>query len=142
MDTPSWKCMQPLRIPGGWTVLYNKLEDLEPEELPPDDRGWLFSFNEDILHIYTTARRKRNKQVETQKLVLDLGWYPDSDPSGSFRLEAILNDDWINPLLTFSSRSKQEIVDTLEYWLFHEFMPLYFIEETVFRRNHRNQSAT
>ena len=117
--------MQPLRIPGGWTVLYNKLEDLEPEELPPDDRGWLFSFNEDILHIYTTARRKRNKQVETQKLVLDLGWYPDGDPSGSFRLEAILNDDWINPLLTFSSRSKQESVDTLEYWLFHEFMPLY-----------------
>lgn len=137
LNTPSWKYMQPLRIPGGWTVLYNKLEDLEPEELPPDDRGWLFSFNEDIFHIYTTARRKRNKQVETQKLVLDLGWYPDGDPSGSFRLEAILNDDWINPLLTFSSRSKQEIVDTLEYWLFHEFMPLYFIEEDIFRRNHR-----
>lgn len=30
---PYWKRLQPLRIPGGWTVMFHKLEDLEPEEL-------------------------------------------------------------------------------------------------------------
>ncbi len=39
---PYWKRLQPLRIPGGWTVMFHKLEDLEPEELPPEDRDWLF----------------------------------------------------------------------------------------------------
>ena len=41
---PYWKRLQPLRIPGGWTVMFHKLEDLEPEELPPEDRDWLFLF--------------------------------------------------------------------------------------------------
>ncbi|MCI8810661.1 MAG: hypothetical protein HFF84_11230 [Oscillibacter sp.] len=137
MDKKSWELMQPLRIPAGWTFLYNKFEDLEPETLPPEDQRWLFTFVQDIFYLYTDKTRKQNKQVEHQRLGIDLGWYPDGDPSGSFRLEAILNDDWINPLLTFSSRSKREIVDTLEYWLFHEFIPMYFIEEDIFRKNHR-----
>lgn len=137
MMEKSWEYLQPFRMPGGWTIVFNKFEDLEPASLPPEDRRWLFTFVEDILYLYTDHRRRRNRQEETQRLTIDLGWYPDGDPGGCFRLEAILNEDWINPLLIFESRSKQEIVDTLEFWLFHEFMPNYFIDEGVFRRNHR-----
>lgn len=120
--------------------MFNQFSTLDPETLPPEDRKWLVFFVEDILHIYTDHTRKRNKRVETQRLAIDLGWYPDGDPEGAFRLEAILDGDWINPLLSFTSRSRQEIVDTLECWLFREFMPNYFIEEEVFRRNHRNRT--
>ena len=136
----SWTSLQPLRIPGGWNVMFNQFASLDPETLPPDDRRWLFFFVEDILYIYTDHTRKRNKQVETQRLAIDLGWYPDGDPEGAFRLEAILDEDWENPLLTFESRSRQEIVDTIECWLFREFMPNYFIDEEIFRRNHRRKT--
>ncbi len=131
-----WQHLQPLRIPSGWTIMINKLEDIEPEELSPEDKIWLYAYTEDILYMYTNMSRKKNKELETQTLVIDLGWYPDSDPKGTFRLLAILNDNWENPLLEFSSRKKKEVVKKLERWLFDEFMPRSYIEEELFRRNH------
>ncbi len=131
-----WQHLQPPRIPSGWTIMINKLEDIEPEELSPEDKIWLYAYTEDILYMYTNMSRKKNKELETQTLVIDLGWYPDSDPKGTFRLLAILNDNWENPLLEFSSRKKKEVVKKLERWLFDEFMPRSYIEEELFRRNH------
>ena len=131
-----WQHLQPLRIPSGWTIMINKLEDIEPEELSPEDKIWLYAYTEDILYMYTNMSRKKNKKLETQTLVIDLGWYPDSEPKGTFRLLAILNDNWENPLLEFSSRNKKEVVERLEKWLFEEFMPRGYIEEKLFRRNH------
>lgn len=136
----SWECLQPFRVPGGWTIGFNEFEALDPETLPPEDRRWLFTFVEDLLYLYTDHRRRRNKQEETQRVSIDLGWYPDGDPNGTFRLAAILDSDWIHPLLTFEFRSKREIVDALENWLFREFMPNDFIEEEIFRRNHRKKT--
>ena len=131
-----WQHLQPPRIPSGWTIMINKLEDIEPEELSPEDKIWLYAYTEDILYMYTNMSRKKNKELETQTLVIDLGWSPDSDPKGTFRLLAILNDNWENPLLEFSSRKKKEVVKKLERWLFDEFMPRSYIEEELFRRNH------
>ena len=137
MKDKSWMSLQPLRIPLGWTIGINKLENLEPQELSGDDESWLYDFTEDILWIHRTNQRKKNKQFEEQTLSIDLGWYPDGDPAGSFRLVAILNDNWDSPLLEFSSRSKQEVVEMMEQWLFQEFMPPYFIEEENFRKRSR-----
>lgn len=123
-----WKRLQPLRIPGGWTVMFHKLEDLEPEELPPEDRDWLFLFTQDILYLYADVKRKRNHQIEKQRLGIDLGWYPDGDPAGCFCLRAVLNGNWEQPLLEFTSRSKKEVVEKLEQWLFNDFMPVRYIE--------------
>lgn len=125
---PYWKRLQPLRIPGGWTVMFHKLEDLEPEELPPEDRDWLFLFTQDILYLYTDVKRKRNHQIEKQRLGIDLGWYPDGDPAGCFCLRAVLNGNWEQPLLEFSSRSKKEVAEKLEQWLFNDFVPVRYIE--------------
>lgn len=124
--------LQPLKIPGGWTVDFNKFENIEPEELSEQDEKWLYSFNEDILYMYSDV-----KQTENQRLSIDLGWYPDGEPNGHFKLQAILNEKWEKPLLEFSSRSKDEIVKTLEKWLFVDFMPICFIDEEVFRKKHK-----
>ena len=121
--------LQPLRIPPHWTMELNKLEEIDPETLPPEDNNWLFAFNEDILYMYSEINRKRNEQTEVQKLGIDLGWYPDGDPEGNFVLQAVLNDDWNDPLMKFSSRSKDEIVKTLEKWLWEDLMPVRFIDE-------------
>ena len=107
---------------------FHKLEDLEPEELPPEDRDWLFLFTQDILYLYTDVKRKRNHQIEKQRLGIDLGWYPDGAPAGCFCLRAVLNGNWEQPLLEFSSRSKKEVVEKLEQWLFNDFMPVRYIE--------------
>lgn len=135
MNIPYWKNLQPLRIPSNWTVLQHQLMNIEPQELNKNDDKWLTMFVEDILQIERHLKRKSNKKVEQQKLVIDLGWYPDSEPSGNFRLVAILNNNWEFPLLQFTSRSKKEILETLEYWLFGIFDDIYFIEdENHFRK--------
>ena len=123
--------------PCGWTVSYNKLSILDPEALPEGDRRWL-DFTEDILQLSAHRRRRRNRRQEEQTLVLDLGWYPDSDPAGCFRLAAVLDGDE-DPLLVFSSRSRAEIVERLERWLFREFMPPGWIEKEVFHKNNNKQ---
>lgn len=137
MDENSWEHLQPLRVPGGWTIDFNKLENIEPQDLARQDKLWLFAFTEDILLMHKTSSRKRNGRTEQQTLQLDLGWYPDGDPEGAFLLQAVLNEDWDNPLLTFRSKKKDAVVKMLEQWLFQEFMPpVRFIEEQSFRKNH------
>lgn len=137
MDKHDYENLQPLRIPGGgWTVEYNKFENIEPGELSEQDEIWHYAFTEDILLIQNTLKYKRNGKIAYQKLSLDLGWYPDGEPNGEFRLVAILNDNWENPLLQFKSRRKDSIAKMIEQWLFQEFMPLRFIEESIFRKNH------
>ena len=109
-------------------MIFNKFEDIDPETLPAEDEAWLFAFNEDILYMRSDVSCRQNRQTEKQALALDLGWYPDGDPDGQFVLQAILNEDWNKPLLKFCSRSKDEIVQTLEKWLWVDFMPLRFFD--------------
>lgn len=134
MNRPCWENLQPLRIPGGWTVLYNKLSLADPEKLPEGDSAWL-DFTEDILQMCIHLSRRRDHLREEQTLTLDLGWYPDGDPTGCFRLAAILDRDWDTPLLEFSSRDRTKIVERLERWLFCVFMPPRFIDKEQFQRN-------
>lgn len=129
--------LQPLRIPPHWTMELNKLEDIDPETLSPEDETWLFAFNEDILYMHSKISRKRDKQADEQKLGIDLGWYPDGEPEGNFVLQAILNDDWNDPLMKYFSRNKDEIVKTLEKWLWKDFMPVRFIDEEYFHKTHK-----
>jgi len=65
----------PLQIPSGWLVAQNHFMDVAPAETLEGDR-LDFPFVEDILQL-------RNDHL---RMTLDLGWYPDGDPNGSFRL--------------------------------------------------------
>lgn len=127
--------LQPLRIPDGWSVVINKLKKIEPEEISEENKKtWLYSFNEEILYICSDIVSDWGGKTEKQTLAMDLGWYPDGDLEGKFTLRAVLDNNRDEPLLDFSSRSKAEIVRTLEKWLFIKFVPRCFIDKAVFRK--------
>jgi hypothetical protein len=77
-----------LKIPAGWTVDYITVKDTDPESLEANDDAWLFDFNQDLLQI----------SHKTKNLLLDVGGYPEGDPTGSYGIELIKNEDWDNPL--------------------------------------------
>ena len=39
-----WKQLKPLRLAPNWKVMWNKLRDIEPDNLKEDDDAWLFTF--------------------------------------------------------------------------------------------------
>ncbi len=127
-----WKNLYPLRIPPGWSFVYNKLEALEPDSLNDEEPAWQFIFVQDILHI--------RQEHGGQKAAIDLGWYPDGDPRGEYRLIAILNDDWLHPVLEFTSRSTRKIAEVIEFWLFEYFPNSKFIDAESFRRQYPDKA--
>jgi hypothetical protein len=103
--------LQPLRILGGWTVEFNNFYECEPDNCYDFDAY----FVEDLLQF---TNNKFN-------LVLDLGWYPNSDKNGTYKLFLIKNYNWENPLEYFESRDTKAIVDKIEYWINYGFFQKY-----------------
>ena len=99
--------LQWLRIPSGWEVIINSFLDVDVTQYNSEDDIWL-GFTEDILHIRSALKRN---------IAIDLGWYPENDVSGTFRLIVIKNWNWIEPIEEFKSRNKDEIVDKIEEFL-------------------------
>lgn len=103
--------LQPLRISTGWNVIWNQFFDIYPnskikvEGLPNDDVLELFT--QDLLQL---KNEKRN-------LLLDLGWIPEANPDGAYELTLIHNEDWVNPVTTYKSKDKDDIVDQINLWL-------------------------
>ena len=123
--------LQPVRIPPQWSLLWNHLRPIEPGDLAEDDPAWLFTFVQDMLYL--------RKNSDEQSVAIDLGWYPEGDPQGAYELVTILNDDWNNPLLAFTSLSTQEIVETMEHWLLERIPLRAPIDEPSFRKRYPNQ---
>ncbi|WP_311295165.1 hypothetical protein [Paenibacillus sp. MER TA 81-3] len=98
--------LQPFRIPSSWKVDYNTFIELDPKILNRYDDKWI-NFTEDLLQISHTR----------YKILLDVGWYPEGDPNGEYGLELIKDHDWGNPLESYSTNSKDEIVAKIEQLL-------------------------
>lgn len=113
-----WKQLKPFRLAPNWKVMWNKLEDIEPDNVKEDDDAWLFTFVEDMTYITTEYTYKENKKNIKHTLAIDLGWYPEGDRNGCYRLVAILDNNWNKPILKMKTRSTQKVVDTIELWLF------------------------
>jgi hypothetical protein len=104
---------QALRIPGGWMVEHNDLFETEPSFSTFEDISW--DFGEDILLLSNKNRG----------LVISLGWLPAHNEVGAFQLLEVqlcedsekMPDAWSAPLKQFISRSKSDVVGTLEEWL-------------------------
>ena len=103
--------LQALRIPTGWTVIWNQFYEVEPDadiEIAglPDGDVWEL-FLQDLLQL----------QNGNRKLLLDLGWVPEANPQGRYKLTLVENEDWIHPVATYESRDKDDIVEQIDLWL-------------------------
>ncbi|MBA2943747.1 hypothetical protein HZF08_36345 [Paenibacillus sp. CGMCC 1.16610] len=103
--------IQPIRLLGGWMVEFNNFYECEPDNC--DD--FAAYFVEGLLQITNNE----------YNLVLDLGWYPNSDKNGTYELFLIKDYNWENPLEYFQSRNTKEIVDKIEYWTNYGFFQKY-----------------
>lgn len=99
--------LQPLRITTGWRIEYNKLLEVEPAELLEKDSIWIH-FTEDILQMVYKWEQKQTC------FVLDVGWYPETERNGNFRLVLIQKTDWENPIIEIKTKSKKELVYHIE----------------------------
>lgn len=97
--------LQPLRIPAGWEVVFNKFLEIDIEDCPADNEIWI-DFTEDITYL----RRKSRKY----NIGIDLGWYPDTDPQGAFHIMVILDENWEKPVMEYVTRNRKEVVKTIE----------------------------
>lgn len=96
---------QPLRIPELWNVEYNTFIDTDPKEMEnmsPLERA--LRFTESLLQM----------SFERDNLVLDLGWYPEGDPQGKYRLLLLRGIDWENPLVSYNTSLKEDVVQKIE----------------------------
>ena len=63
--------LQPLRIPAGWFISYNMFSEYDPDT---DGEEYCFELCEDLL------------QLKNKNLLIDLGWYPEGDINGNYKL--------------------------------------------------------
>jgi hypothetical protein len=105
--------LQPLRIEAGWQVTYNQLYEVDP--LPGNESYFEGS---SLLMLRNDARLK----------LIDVEWRPEKDLNGSYNLKVLkflenfnsdqnrfkTDPDWESPFLTFSTRSRIDLVTKLE----------------------------
>lgn len=103
--------LQPLRIPPGWTVRQNILLELCPTQAddfeiegPGSRDPWLL-FSQNLLHL---------KETSSGRIALDVGWYPDSDPSGQYGVLLVVDEEWERPYKSVDARTLHEAVDAIE----------------------------
>ncbi|MCR8979551.1 hypothetical protein [Brevibacillus laterosporus] len=98
--------LQPFRIPSAWKVDYNTFIELDPKILDEADSKWMH-FTEDLLQISHSR----------YPILVDVGWYPEGNSHGEYGLEVIKDHDWSNPLESFSTNDKDEMVAKIEQLL-------------------------
>lgn len=98
--------LQPLRIPGGWLVKFNTLDEVDPADVPREN-AWMW-FKEDL---FLAVHERQNRLV-------DVGWYPDGDvENGAYRLVVHVGDFRGEELHSFETRDRRVLVAEMERWL-------------------------
>jgi hypothetical protein len=101
----------PLRIPSGWAVDFNNFVELgAPDSLSATDREAYLT--QDLLSIRSTAP----DDAPSSGLILDVGWRPDGDPAGRYRLQ-VVRPGWQQTGIELSSRRSEIIRDAIEVCL-------------------------
>lgn len=96
---------QPLRIYPDWEIVINDFSELDPQVIHPEDQEtWSWMFLQDLLYL----------RYVHDDIGLDVGWYPEGDPNGSYDLEVIKRGDWVNPYKSFSTKSTETVVSLIE----------------------------
>ncbi len=105
-----------IRATDDWRITYHRLFKVSCEVansfLGQPVTPWDVCFLEDLLQV---------ENLEKQ-LLLDVGWFPETNPSGSYRLRVIrinMNEggapryDWKNPIVDFRTRSIDELLSEI-----------------------------
>lgn len=105
-----------IKTSGAWKILHHRFFQVSPEDadkMEIEEKGWTvwnLCFLEDLLQVVNSSAG----------LLLDVGWYPDSDPSGTYRLQLVrvheegkeghASYDWHNPVVDFRTRCLDELL--------------------------------
>ncbi|MGH2416607.1 MAG: hypothetical protein ACRDEA_23505, partial [Microcystaceae cyanobacterium] len=73
-------------------------------------------YNEDLLTIEQTEYDGERWKINHKGYVFDLGWYPEADPKGSYRL-TLLRGDWNNIIVEIETKKCEQIKYFIEYLL-------------------------
>lgn len=121
----------PLCVPAGWKVDHNSFFAINISEDSEYTQKTAKYLVEDLIYIHSY----HIDQARNQTFHLDLGWYPDMDLSGQYRL-TIAEGDSSDILETFLSRIYEEVASKIDFWLnklqaqnnqnleFHKIIPL------------------
>ena len=100
----------PLKIPTAWIVQLNDFRDVDPII----ENGVFKNpeyFHEDLLWIQRFSEQKNFIQYN-----IYLGWFPDESADGQYQLE--LEDENHKELHFYRSKSKSEIMEKINHWLY------------------------
>jgi hypothetical protein len=102
----------PIRVSPGWMIHFNQFTEANPDAFINDDYEYKWEFNEDILQFNHI----------NNKWTLDLGWYPEFNPIGEYKILLIDTSDIDcpdrqNPIYKFNSRDINVIIEKIEYVL-------------------------
>ncbi|OAS21567.1 hypothetical protein [Paenibacillus oryzisoli] len=101
----------PLCVPTGWKVRFNEFTDIDSDSFVDENHEHVWEFKQDLLQF-----------VYEENRTLDLGWYPEFNPEGKYKLVLIdsmneIQPDWENPTYVFESRKSKEIIEKIEFVL-------------------------
>lgn len=91
-----------LKIPSSWVVIHNTFSD----ESPKIENGIIVNdkfYNENLLSIEQMYFNGQNWKIDPQGYILDLGWYPEANPEGFYRL-TFLKSNWENIIVEVESK--------------------------------------
>ena len=99
--------LMPLIVPAGWAVLQNCFEESEMTvRNGVIVNHWVYQ--EDLLSMVQVVYEKTGYRIEEEGYWLDLGWYPEADPQGQYRV-VLFRDYWNNQLVCFESKNRKEV---------------------------------
>lgn len=95
-------------VSDDWEILYHKLTIFDPD---------IHELTEEEFDFYTLGLFTQNMaQIESKSknLLIDIGWYPDSEIDGEFLLQMLPikygECDWLHPIVEFKTRSLQQLI--------------------------------
>lgn len=112
-----------LQVPGNWAVCYNSFGDEEMVVV----EGWIENaryYKEDLLWLQSlrsTTVAGSFQELDPNGWLIDVGWYPTGDPTGTYRLYVFRLDptaeSWPLDPPQFRSRDRYQVRAVLEYML-------------------------
>lgn len=96
-----------LQVPSGWHVVFNNLVELPPVETLTAEECDAY-LSQDLLSVQSTA----TTGTPSAGYVIDVGWTPDGDPAGAYRLRVVM-DSWSTIALRLETRHLDVVRDAI-----------------------------